>query len=162
MPRSQNEHIAAGKRVAESRRHPTRRAILVEYRDEVAARLMADFSTRDRETERVSWPRQLARLRVCRNATLIVINGDQPFEGGWLFPCKLRVACPEAHIWLYRAELRREDGLAQTICPVDEMIAYGGDLLYLSQEMGERIAGLEKQQEVDAMDAGDGCLRQAG
>lgn len=100
------------------------------------------------------WSRWTARSRAA-------VDFTQPFEGGWLFPCKFRVACPEANMWLYRAAWRREDGPARTTCPVDALIAYHGDLLCLSQQIVARIAGL-KGEEVDATDADDGCLRQAG
>ncbi|MFO7906484.1 MAG: hypothetical protein R6U98_27755 [Pirellulaceae bacterium] len=82
MPRRHEEPVATRTRVAGSRWRRTRRVIVVEYRDEVAARLIADFSARDMVTERVSWPGQLSRLPICRDGTLIVINRDQPFAGG--------------------------------------------------------------------------------
>lgn len=160
MPRRQNEYVAARERTAESLRHPTRQAILVEYRDEVAARLMADFSTCGIETDRVSRPGQLARVPVCHHEVVIVINGDQPFEGRWLLPCKLRVACPDVRIWMYRAKFMRADRLAETICAVEELIAYGGDLLHLSQQMGKRITGL-KQRDTGTTGAGDRRFRLA-
>ena len=54
-------------------------------------------------------------------------------QSGWLMTAKLRFIDPEARIWLYLSETTPDDEGMARFLQLDELLAYGGNLLKLSE-----------------------------
>lgn len=97
--------------------------ILVEYRDEVFARVAADISSLHFRIVRAgSTEAALSLVNRC-NSALVVANRDLPDENGWVLADKLRQATAHVETWLYMPEAS----------------------MYATVVAGREIAGLRRQ-----------------
>ncbi|MHB1033450.1 MAG: response regulator [Pirellulales bacterium] len=116
--------------------------LLVEYRDEVFARLAGDFAAMGMWVERAcSSVDAFCRFARCSSA-LVIANANMPGEGGWLLAGKLRLAWPMARVWLYAPRpswsSEYDHGLAHFL-GVAELIYYQGNLWWLAEEIRSRF-----------------------
>jgi hypothetical protein len=117
-----------------------RNVLLVEYRDEVFARLAADLSDVGLRIHRVLSTASAAEAQVHRPAELFVVNVDWPDGGGWLLAAKLRLLSAASRIWLY-APWPLPDAVAMAeYIGADGIIAYEGDLFRLSAAIVSRVS----------------------
>ena len=105
---------------------------LVEYRDEVFARLAADLTEAGLQVERALCAACTSRMYARFRPDLLVVNADLPDGSGWLLTAKLRMTFPKPHILLY-APWPLPDAVAMAeFVGADRLIAYEGDLYRLS------------------------------
>lgn len=119
-----------------------RNVLLVEYRDEVFARLAADLSAAGLQVQRAVCAASASRACVRCPAELLVVNVDLPDGSGWLLTAKLRLAAAAPRIWLY-APWPLPDAVAMAeYVGADGLIAYEGDLGRLSAAIVSRVSVL--------------------
>lgn len=121
-----------------------RTILLVEYRDEVFARLADDLTTMGMWVERACSTAEAFRWIVGRSPDLVIVNADMPNGGGWLLAAKLRLSRPTARIWLYAPRPRsfEYDHALARFLGVAELIHYQGDLFLLAEEIRRRLTRL--------------------
>ncbi len=119
-----------------------RNVLIVEYRDEVFARLAADLTEAGLRVERAVCAASASKAGVCFPADLLVVNVDLPDGSGWLLTAKLRLASAASRIWLY-APWPLPDAMAMAeYVGADGLIAYEGDLGRLSAAIVSRVSVL--------------------
>ena len=111
-----------------------RDVLLVEHRDEVAARLVADLNGVESGNLRIG-ASEASRIYVRFAAELLVVNVDLPDASGWLLTAKLSMFSPVARIWLYTHRLRSNGASFMRFVGAEELIDYCGDLWRLSDEI---------------------------
>ncbi len=117
-----------------------RNILLVEYRDEVFARLAADLVGLGLRIERATCASGASKLCASFSPDLLVVNVDLPDGSGWLLTAKLRLASPTPPIWLY-APRPSPDAMAMAeFVGADSLIAYDGDLCRLSAALVSRVS----------------------
>lgn len=122
--------------------HSFRAVLLVEYRDEVFARLASDLAAMGVWVERASNAAEASQRFAHCPPDLMIVNADMPDESGWLLAGKLRLVRPTAHVWLYAPRSSGFDhGLAHFL-GVAEVVHYDGDLFWLAEEIRSRVARL--------------------
>lgn len=117
--------------------------LLVEYRDEVFARLAGDLGAMGIWVERARSGAEACCRFVRCSPQLAIANALMPYDSGWLLAAKLRLIRPTACIWLYAPPPRSSDydhGLAHFL-GVAELIHYQGDLFLLAKEIRSRLVG---------------------
>ena len=117
-----------------------RNILIVEYRDEVFARLAADLMEVGLHVERAVCATDV--LRECSNshADLLVVNVDLPNNSGWLLTAKLRLVSPTPRIWLYAPWPSPYEKAMTKFVGADDLITYRGDIYQLSAEIVSRIS----------------------
>lgn len=124
----------------ESRPLACRNILIIEYRDEVFARLAADLSEAGLQIERATCATGISRKCASFSADLLVVNVDLPDGSGWLLTAKLRLVPPAPRIWLYAPWPSPNDMAMTEFVGADDLIAYGGDLYRLSTEIVSRVS----------------------
>lgn len=114
--------------------------LVVEYRDEVFARIEADLAAWGIRVLRAPSAAEARRADSSAPADLVLVHADLLDESGWLLACKLRFARPEARIWVYTPRSTTREAILAEFIGVEETIAYRGDLPRLSAEILDRIA----------------------
>lgn len=109
--------------------------LIVEFRDEVYASLEATMVDEGFVVQRVRFgsavPARINRLK----PQLVLISAEMPYESGWLVACKLMFSHPRQVVWLYGARDKDRIAQRQSICGVDQFIAYGGVLRRLIEQL---------------------------
>ena len=113
--------------------------LLVEYRDEVFARLAADLAAAGLRVERASSAAEASRRYASRPADLLVAEVDLPDHSGWLLASKLRLAHPGVQIWVYTPWSSAVEVALANFVGAEELIDYGGDLWRLTAELLGRL-----------------------
>ncbi len=72
--------------------------LLVEYRDEVFARIAADLAAAGVVVQRADSGAEASRIFAQQGAGLLLVNADLPDGSGWLVSSKLRLVNPDASI----------------------------------------------------------------
>lgn len=121
---------------------PVRRiksVLLVEYRDEVFARLSSDLAEAGLRVERVCTGHGVRRHLARHRPELVIANMDTPDESGWLMASKLRLGSPATRIWLYapRSPSPADHHFARFL--VVELVHYPGDLISLAANVLRRV-----------------------
>jgi DNA-binding response OmpR family regulator len=112
---------------------------LVEYRDEVYARLAGDMSAMGIWVERAASAAEATQTCAHSPPDLMIANVEMPDESGWLLAGKLRFVWPTACIWLYTPRPSGyEQGLAHFL-GVAEVVHYDGNLFWLAEEIRRRL-----------------------
>jgi len=124
------------------------RVLLVEHRDEVFARLAADLAEEGFRVIRSTTGSGAIRHHVEHPFTIVVANLDLPDQSGWLLAAKLRLVDPPAYLWLYDAHPSPHHGNMAEHLKIDELLAYGGDLLRLSGAVVGRLSQTPRDQPV--------------
>ena len=115
-------------------------ALLVEYRDEVFARVAADMDEAGFRVVRATSATEALKLCGTCEPALVVANLVLPDQSGWLLAGKLRFIDGRIRVWLYQPQSSRcDEGMARYL-QVDEVFDYGGDLLGLSETIVEIMA----------------------
>jgi response regulator RpfG family c-di-GMP phosphodiesterase len=127
-----------------SKLHPLacRTILVVEYRDEVAARLMADLTAMAIRVQRATGAAEASRCCASFPADLLLVNVDLPDGSGWLLTMKLRLFAPTPRIWLYAAAPSPKDRAFAEFVEADGLIDYRGDVWRLSAEVISRLSVL--------------------
>ncbi len=107
--------------------------LVVEHRDEVFARIATDVAQSGYYVLRAETAGEAMRLSGKFRPTLVIANSDLSDQSGWLMTAKLRFIDPEARIWLYLSETTPDDEGMARFLQLDELLAYGGNLLKLSE-----------------------------
>jgi hypothetical protein len=112
---------------------------LVEYRDEVFARLCADLAEAGLQVERVCFGHNVRQHFARHRPELVIANMDTPDESGWLLASKLRLGAPATRIWLYapRCPSPADQHFARFLTV--ELVQYSGDMLSLAAKILRRI-----------------------
>jgi response regulator RpfG family c-di-GMP phosphodiesterase len=79
--------------------------LMVEQRDEVAARLSADLAGAGFRAVRARSSKKAIAYYVRRPNDVLMVNGDHPDESAWLLAAKLHLTHPTARIWVYMRRL---------------------------------------------------------
>ena len=126
------------------RPHPLacRTILVVEYRDEVAARLVADLTATGIHVQRAVCAAEASRCCASFRADLLLVNVDLPDGSGWLLTAKLRLFAQTPHIWLYAASPSPNDMAFAEFVGADGLIDNGGDVWRLSAEVISRLSVL--------------------
>lgn len=121
--------------------HPLacRTILVVECRDEVAARLVADLTAMGIRVQRAARAVEASRCCASFRADLLLVNVDLPDGSGWLLTAKLRLFAPTPHIWLYAASPSPNDRAFAKFVGADGLIDYEGDVWRLSAEIISRL-----------------------
>lgn len=124
--------------------HPLacRTILVVEYRDEVAARLVADLTAMGIHVQRAACAAEASRRCASFRANLLLVNVDLPDGSGWLLTAKLRLFAPTPNIWLYAASPSPNDTAFAEFVGADDLIDYRGDVWWLSAEVVSRLTVL--------------------
>ena len=85
--------------------------LLVEYRDEVFARIAADLAATGVVVQRAGNGAEASRVHARRGVNLLLVNADLPDGSGWLLSSKLRMVDPEVSIWIYTPRATPDDGV---------------------------------------------------
>lgn len=121
--------------------------LLVECRDEFAARLINDLQELGANVHRVSNGAEASKALRCETFSLVVVHVFVPDESGWLIAAKARLLLRDTEIWLYTPSIAPYGvGLAHLV-GVDRVIFYGGDLWMLSESV-TRMAEHAWQREI--------------
>jgi len=107
--------------------------LLVEYRDEVFARITTDIAEFGFHVVRATSAREPMQFCGTNEPVLVVANVDLPDHSGWLLAGKLRFVDRHNRIWLYQTESSNYDLGMVNFLNVDELLDYQGDLLGLSE-----------------------------
>ncbi len=113
----------------------TKTVLLVEHRDEVVARLTADFQDFGLTVCRASSGWMAAKCYCRRVPDLLLTSSLLPDETGWLVAAKFRLQYRDAEVWLYSPWLPPHNGAFAEFVGVGRCIYYGGDLWQLSDCM---------------------------
>jgi DNA-binding response OmpR family regulator len=113
--------------------------LLVEHRDEVFARLVANLASIQLRVARALSASAASRRFATCPSDLMIANVDLPDESGWLLACKTRLVYPTARIWLYTAHPTALDRARARYLGVARLIHYGGDLLRLGGKVLDRL-----------------------
>jgi len=126
--------------------HPLacRTILVVEYRDEVAARLVADLTAMKKYVKRAACAAEASRCCASFRADLLLVNVDLPDGSGWLLTAKLRLFAPTPHIWLYAASPSSNDLAFTEFVGANGLIDYRGDVWRLSAEIISRLPNLRR------------------
>lgn len=116
-----------------------RTVVLVERRDDVFDRLASDLAATQVRIVRASCSIAARRRYLQTQASLLLVNADQPGESTWLLAAKLRLTHPAVRIWAYKCKSSRSDIVAARFLKVDELIEHLGDLSRLSREILHRF-----------------------
>lgn len=116
--------------------------LLVEYRDDVFARLAADFATRGVQIMRAKNGGQAIQQYVRRPSDVLVVNGDHPHESAWLLAAKLHLTHPRARIWVYKRRLSTCDVATANFLKIDGLIDYDSNLCRLAAKILDRLLRL--------------------
>jgi hypothetical protein len=116
-----------------------RRVFLIEWRNEVFARLSADLSARELRVVRGKGPVMAWWRFRLSPSDLLLVSLAQADGGGWSLIRQLRTLRPGVRIWAYGAQLRPLDLETAHQLRVDELIEYRGDLLGLSDQLVDRV-----------------------
>ena len=119
--------------------HMVRRVFLIEWRNEVFARVSADLSARGVRVIRGKGP-AMAWWRFCLSPSdLLLVSLAQADGNGWSLIRQLRALRPTVPIWAYVAHLQHLDLEMACQLRVYDLIEYRGDLLRLSDELVHRL-----------------------
>jgi DNA-binding NtrC family response regulator len=113
--------------------------LVVEYRDEVFARLAADLGAVGLRVRRADTATKAAQRHSRRPANLILLSAHLPDQSAWLFSSKLRRIDAATPVWVYTAQASSTDVNLANFVQADELIDYGGDLWKLAAEVAERL-----------------------
>ena len=116
-----------------------RRIFLIEWRNEVFARLSADLSACGLRVIRGEGPVMAWWRFRLSPSDLLLVSLAQADGRGWSLIRQLRALRPGVPIWAYVAQRRPFDVKMAFQLRVDELIEYRGDLLGLSDELVDRI-----------------------
>ncbi|MHB1033415.1 MAG: hypothetical protein ACYC35_03390 [Pirellulales bacterium] len=124
--------------------HPLacRTILVVEWRDEVAARLVGDLTAMGMQVERAACATEASRRYACFRADLLLVNVDLPDGSGWLLTAKLRLASAAPRIWLYAPQPLPDAVAMAEYVGADGLFAYEGDLFRLSAAVVSRVSVL--------------------
>lgn len=122
----------------EAEQQPT--AILVEYRDEVFARIAADMTHLGMRVVRANSATEALKLCGAYRPSLVVANVDLPDQNGWLLAGKLQFVDQQIRIWLYQSNATSHAEGMGDIVRVHQLIDYDGDLLGLSDTIIRLLA----------------------
>lgn len=128
--------------------------LLVEYRDEVCARLSADLAEAGFRVERVCTAHGVRRHFARHRSELVIANMDTPDESGWLMASKLRLGSPATRISLYAPRFPSpvDQHFARFLAV--ELVHYPGDLISLAANVLCRVlepAGKNAARESEAL-----------
>ena len=135
--------LAGNHRLASwGRPHPLacRTIIVVEYRDEVAARLLSDLTAMGMQVQRAECAAEVSQRCESFRADLLLVNVELPDGSGWLLTAKMRLTAPTPHIWLYAASPSPNDVAFTEFVGADGLIDYQGDVYLLSAEIVSRLS----------------------
>lgn len=119
-------------------RHSRPTVIIVEYRDEVYARLAADIARFEVDIIRTESV-ESTRLLVSRcDSALVIANRDLPEHSGWLLAEKVR-RMPHVELWMYLPCASKYASVLAEVQQVSELIEYRGDLFMLSDLLLNRF-----------------------
>jgi len=125
---------------AECEHEPQRTVLLVEYRDEIFARLASDMAEFGMRVVRAKSATEALKLVETYKPVLLVANVDLPGQSGWLMTAKLRLFNPQIRVWLYRPQPSGYGREIAKILDIDTLLAYHGDLFGLSGTIVDRMA----------------------
>ena len=109
--------------------------LLVEHRDEIAARLIADLQEFGLAVRRAAGATDAAECYWRRVPDLLITAAALPDESGWLVAAKFRLLFRDPPIWLYSPWRPPHNGAFAEFVGVDRCIYYGGDLWQLSEDV---------------------------
>ncbi len=137
MPLSMGDHRRGSCPWPHSSRSCT--VLVVEYRDEVASRLVADLTALGMYVERAACATGVSRRCASLEPDLLLANVDLPDGSGWLLTAKLRLVSPTLPVWLYAASPSPNDVAFAEFVQSDDLIDYGGNVWKLSSEIASRL-----------------------
>lgn len=142
VPSAASEPVAERETACMASGSPVRRiktVLLVEYRDEVFARLSTDLAEAGLQVERVCFAHGVRQHFASHRPELAIVNMDTPDESGWLLASKLRLGAPATRIWLYapRCPSPADQHFARFLAV--ELVHYPGDLISLAENILCRV-----------------------
>ena len=115
---------------------PRLHVLIVEFRDEVFARLKTLFEEHGYKVSRAAIVTDQTPLVA---ADLLLVSEDMPDDSGWLITCKLRLAQVWQPIWLYAVRAPRVLADWKEWCGVNDVIVHGGELSRLAAQIRQRL-----------------------
>jgi DNA-binding response OmpR family regulator len=110
----------------------TSRILLVEFRDELFARVAGDLKNNGYLAIRAVDTADVLKLYSRHEPMLVVCNRDLPDASGWLTAVKLKMLDPGARIWIYAARFSIFDRGWAKHTGIQHLIEYAGDIFDLS------------------------------
>ena len=106
--------------------------LLVEFRDEVFARIESDMAQAGMRVIRACSATEALKLYGTYKPTLVVVNADQRDQTGWLLAAKLKLVDSWIRVWLYQPRSSARDVCIAEFLEIDELLDYRGNLFWLS------------------------------
>ena len=110
----------------------TNTILLVEFRDELFARIAGDLKNLGYLAIRAVDSAEVLKLYSRHQPILVVCNRDLPDASGWLAAVKLKMLDPGARIWIYAARFSIFDRGWAKHTGIEHLIEYAGDIFDLS------------------------------
>lgn len=121
-----------------SKRASVENVLLVDYRDEVFARVAADLQTQGLRAARAATAADASEYYF-RSAVdlvdLVVAHRELPDGSGWLMASKWRLARRPPRVWLYAPWPLPTDPPWSRLAQVERVVYYGGDLFRLASRL---------------------------
>jgi hypothetical protein len=118
-----------------------RSLLIVENRDEVFARLAADFALCGFVIKRAETSREAYAQLASSGADVVLANREfSADESGWLLVSKWALDHKNHRIWLYTAWPAAFDEHWRTFTKVEQLLYYGGDVWLLSELILAQLA----------------------
>lgn len=121
----------AGQEMVERRR----RVLIGEFRDEIYADLEVLFRNQRYDVGRAEYGLAMTAQVQNEVPNLIVLNDRFPDQSGWLVAAKLHMLKSTFQVWLYTNNLPADILIKQEMCQIDEVLAYGGGLSRLHNQI---------------------------
>jgi hypothetical protein len=123
-----------------STRASVENVLLVDYRDEVFARVAADLQTQGVRTARAATAADASEYYFRSAVDLVIANRELPDGSGWLMASKWCLARRPPRVWLYTPWPSPTDPPWARLARVEQVIYYGGDLFRLASRLTALLA----------------------
>lgn len=130
---AERQRHSASQASQQLRRRP--RVLVVEFRDEVFAALQAALEEQHCEVQRAEFGAAAGAALARFLPDLALVNESLPDESGWLVACKATFLRRGRPVWLYAARLAPSNSAWREICGIARVIAYGGVLSQLLEQL---------------------------
>ena len=116
---------------------PSRRALIVEFRDEVYCPLESMLAQHGWKAYRACLGGNVGYHIKHTCPDVLMVSEQMPDESGWLISCKAKIKNGSQRVWLYSTRLPPCEWTR--ISGVDEVFTYGGVVKGLSEQIQQRI-----------------------
>lgn len=129
------------------RMRPLLSVLLIEYRDEVFARLESDLRQLGCQVYRASRAEDVLHIYINTTIDVTISNSALPDASAWLTAAKLRMYDRTARIWLYTVNRSIRDRNWAALSGIEKVIRYDGNLFKLTERIAMLLASSQVQSD---------------